>query len=193
MIEGVAVRYHVTAKLAGRPFEEATADVGFGDPFVPEPDLLPGTTLLEFAGIERLTVPTVALEQHIAEKLHAYARTYGKEGSTRVKDLIDLVLAAEYGTPHSGRLRLALQSTFRSRGAHSVLDQLPSPPNDWAVSYRKMAQETGMPLKDALSPMRSGYERVARFLQPILEGTAPEEALWDPATQQWSLRDPSRM
>src|SRR2546428_4156576 len=49
--DGAAVRYHVTAGLAGRRFEEATVDVGFGEPSIPEPELLVGSDLLDFAGI----------------------------------------------------------------------------------------------------------------------------------------------
>ncbi|MBI2403732.1 MAG: hypothetical protein HYV20_13555 [Gemmatimonadetes bacterium] len=35
----------------------------------------------------------IPLARHVAEKVHAYARTYGEgRASTRVKDLVDLVL-----------------------------------------------------------------------------------------------------
>lgn len=75
MTEGAAVRYHITAELAGRPFEEVVVDVGFGDPAVPDPDVLRGPDLLAFADIPPAAVPALPLEQHVAEKLHAYSRT----------------------------------------------------------------------------------------------------------------------
>lgn len=38
----------------------------------------------------------IALEQHIAQKVHAYIATYGpqEQQSTRIKDLIDILLIA---------------------------------------------------------------------------------------------------
>jgi hypothetical protein len=176
MQAGAAARYRMIAELAGRRFDDITVDVGFSDPLVLEPDLVPGVALLEFAGIERLIVPTVALEQHIAEKLHAYTRTYGGGGSTRVKDLVDLVLAGQYDTPHAGRLQLALRGIFKGRGARPIPHHLLTPPDDWAVAYRKLAQEVGLPLGGGASVMRPGYEQVVCFLQPILAGSVPERA-----------------
>jgi hypothetical protein len=52
--------------------------------------------ILAFAGIEPVTVAAIPLELHVAEKLHAYTRTYeGSRLSTRAKDLVDLALIAE--------------------------------------------------------------------------------------------------
>jgi predicted nucleotidyltransferase component of viral defense system len=76
MLEGATVRYHVAAELAGRAFEDVIIDVGFGDPLAAPPDLLHGPDLLSFAGIVPTTIPAVSLDQQIAEKVHAYARTY---------------------------------------------------------------------------------------------------------------------
>ena len=76
MLEGSAVRYHVTAQLAGRTFEDVTVDIGFGDPVVGEPELVLGPELLTFAGIPPTEVPALPLEQHVAEKVHAYTRSY---------------------------------------------------------------------------------------------------------------------
>ncbi len=91
-LEGAAVRYHVAAELAGRPFDDVIVDVGFSDPPLTAADVLRGPNLLGFAGIAPINVPAISLEQHIAEKVHAYTRTYpGQRPSSRVKDLIDLV------------------------------------------------------------------------------------------------------
>jgi hypothetical protein len=61
-------------ELAGRLFEAFPVDVAFSDPVRWLPDRLAGTELLAFAGIERVDVPGLAIEQHVAEKLHAYTR-----------------------------------------------------------------------------------------------------------------------
>ncbi|MBA3416543.1 MAG: nucleotidyl transferase AbiEii/AbiGii toxin family protein [Chloroflexia bacterium] len=44
--EGAAVRYRVKAELAGRRFEHVVVDIGFGDPFPADPDLLTGPDFL---------------------------------------------------------------------------------------------------------------------------------------------------
>jgi Mn-dependent DtxR family transcriptional regulator len=56
----------------------------------------------------------VSLEQHVPEKLHAYTGTFGHDEreSTRVKDLVDLVLISESAEIDAKRLRHALATTF---------------------------------------------------------------------------------
>jgi hypothetical protein len=36
-----------------------------------EPETVTSSRLLDFAGVEALRVPALAIEQHVAEKLHA--------------------------------------------------------------------------------------------------------------------------
>src|SRR5260370_34743843 len=105
-LEGVAVRYRVDASLAGRRFEYVVVDIGFGDPLTRKPDLLSGTGLLEFADVQSPQIPAIPLTQHVAEKVHAYTRSYGLDGrpSTRVKDLGDLVLICTYHRLQAGEL-----------------------------------------------------------------------------------------
>ncbi|MEW6232662.1 MAG: nucleotidyl transferase AbiEii/AbiGii toxin family protein [Chloroflexota bacterium] len=180
-LEGAAVRYHVYAELAGRPFEDVIVDVGFSDPLVSHPDLLRGPDLLSFAGINPIEVPVLPLEQHVAEKVHAYTRSYaGGHLSSRVKDLIDLVLILSNSAFHAGCLRRALHATSDTRGTHTLPTTLPSPPPHWGPAYRKMATEVG------LNPDISvGYGQVAAFLDPILGGTVPDSAHWDSTRRTW--------
>ncbi|MBI2537297.1 MAG: nucleotidyl transferase AbiEii/AbiGii toxin family protein [Gemmatimonadetes bacterium] len=91
--EGAAVRYRVRAELAGRLFEEVILDAGFSHGTLPPADTVRSFDYLEFAGLPLVEVPVIPLARHVAEKVHAYARTYGEgRASTRVKDLVDLVL-----------------------------------------------------------------------------------------------------
>jgi hypothetical protein len=64
VLEGAAVRYRVTASLAGRRFEPVVVDVGFGDPLPAQPDLLPGPGLIAFAEVDLVRFPTLPLDQH---------------------------------------------------------------------------------------------------------------------------------
>ncbi len=179
--EGAAVRYHVTAQLAGRAFEDVTADVGFGDPLPDDPEMLRAPGLLEFADISPAEVPALPLEQHVAEKVHAYTRSYGSgNASTRVKDLIDLVAMSTLFDFQAGRVRQALEVIFSSRATHPLPIAFPSPPPQWSTPYRAMAVETGL---DA--DVSAGYEQARAFLDPVLSGTVADEAHWDLDHRTW--------
>ncbi len=132
VLEGAAVRYHVSSYLAGRRFEELTIDVGFGNLLTAQPERLRGPDLLGFAEVE----------PHVAEKVHAYTRVYaGGRANTRVKDLIDLVLIPLLSPFQAGRLRNSLAETFSARGTHPAPSALPPPPSEWRPGYRQMAAD----------------------------------------------------
>jgi predicted nucleotidyltransferase component of viral defense system len=181
LLEGAAVRYRVSAELAGRRFEDVTVDVGFSDQPVTEPEHLRGSALLSFAGIDANRIPVLRIEPHVAEKLHAYTRQYaGGRPSSRVKDLVDLVLIATFLPIEAGRLKAALQTTFDGRGSHPLPLSLPPPPPDWRAAYAKIAAEVGLDPELAV-----GYEHVKRFLDPLLGGSVSDDARWNPLLQSW--------
>lgn len=178
--EGDAVRYRVRAELGGRLFEEVRADVGFTDPLRWRPERLRGTDLLAFAGIEPAEVPALPLEQQVAEKVHAYTRTYGGgQASSRVKDLVDLVLVKTSMGVEAARLREALEVTFASRGGQPLPAKLPPSPPDWDVAYRRYAEEVGI-----AADVRVGHAEAAALLDPVLSGLA--SGRWDPSHSRWS-------
>ncbi len=67
-----AVRYSATAELAGRRFEQFPVDVALSEHPTAPSERLPIPSLLDFADILPIEMPVIALEQHIAEKVHAY-------------------------------------------------------------------------------------------------------------------------
>lgn len=179
--EGAAVRYHVTAEVAGRPFEEIIVDVGFGDSTVPDPELLRGPDLLAFADIPSVAVPALPLEQHVAEKVHAYSRTYSDgRSSSRVKDLVDLVTISSRFAFSAARLRRTLRDTFEARATHPLPAALAAPPADWAMPYRRMAADS-----DVEADIAAGHERAAALLDGLLAGEVPDAAAWEPLTGRW--------
>ncbi|MBA2294092.1 MAG: nucleotidyl transferase AbiEii/AbiGii toxin family protein [Actinobacteria bacterium] len=112
-----AIRFHVTAELAGRVFDQFVVDVGFADSFSWTPDAIETSDLLSFADIERVRVPALPLPQHVAEKVHAYTRKYGASGreSTRPKNLVDILLIARSEPLNAAALRSAFKVTFAQR------------------------------------------------------------------------------
>lgn len=181
LADGGAVRYHVVAELAGRTFDAFVLDVGFDPPAGVEADLVRGPDLLAFAGIDPVVVPALPLAFAVAEKVHAYTRAYDGRGitSTRVKDLVDLVLIAGEAALHAGRLREALDVTFAGRSTHPLPPRLPVPPAGWRVPYGRMCRDIG------LDPdVGAGVALAAALLDPVPGGRT--EGVWEPRARSWS-------
>jgi hypothetical protein len=178
-----AVRYRVRASLASRRFEDFVVDVGFSAT-IEERDEIDGPDLLVFADLPPIRVPTLPLSLHIAEKVHAYTRWYGEgqRPSTRVKDLVDLVLISTIGDLSAHEVRAALNRTFSSRATHPLPHALPAPPPEWTALYRRLAQSLAIP-----SDAQEGHRTVAAFLDPILAEQLADDARWDTSTRAWIL------
>jgi hypothetical protein len=181
LADGAAVRFHVVAELAGRTFDEFVLDVGFDPPIGVEPDRLHGPELLAFAGIDPVVVRALPLEFAVAEKVHAYTRAYGNRmlASTRVKDLVDLVLIAGEASLDARHLRAALDVTFNHRATHPLPARLPRPEADWRVPYGRMCRDIG------LEPdLGAGQQLAASLVDPVLTGEVVAGS-WDPAARSW--------
>lgn len=175
-----AVRYSVSAELAGRRFEQFPLDVASEESPVLEPEWIRASDTLGFADIDPAEIPVVALEQHLAEKVHAYTGRYGAAGheSSRAKDLIDLVLISDLAEVDVARLWSALEATFDRRDQQLLPPNLPVPPGNWSVAYANLAREVGLPTDLSL-----GHREAASFLDPVLTGTA--QGSWDPGSKRW--------
>ncbi len=176
---GAVVRFRDRAELAGRPFETVLVDIAFSDPRLWTPEYIRGPDLLGFAGIEPVEAPVLRLEQHLAEKIHAYTREYaGGRRSSRVKDLADILLLKAFARLDSARLRRALSETFAARRTHRVPESLPRPPATWRPAYRSLATEVGIE-KD----LNAAFREAAAFVNPALESAPRLE--WDPKCGEW--------
>lgn len=179
--EGMAYdgqRFRVEARLGdkiyGQPFG---VDVAFADALAGEVELIDGSALLSFAGIEPARFRVYPLETHIAEKLHAYTLPRERENS-RLKDLPDIALLAMVRGIDGATLRAALHNTFTHRATHELPSQLPEPPRSWEPRYALLAREDALPWKT----LASLYEATVSFLDPVLRGDGDR---WDPNTWAW--------
>lgn len=178
--DGGSYRFRVSASLAARPFETFLLDVGFRPDDEIATETLRTDGLLGFAGIEPVEVEAVPLEQQVAEKLHAYTRTYeGRRTSTRTKDLVDLALIAELSTLDAAALHREIETIFNLRKTHAAPGALPPPPADWAVPFRRLAEEVGVPAE-----LRAGHRDAAALLDPIL-GDEAIAGQWEPTQGRW--------
>lgn len=174
-----SLRFSVTARLDGRLFESFHVDVGSGDPVVEPADSLTTPPMLAFAGIRPVTIPCYPLTQHLAEKIHAYVRPRATGESTRVKDLVDILLIAEQMTVDGSALLKAIHATFSAYGTIEPPLSLPSPPATWAVTFKKMSEEVGL----SRTALPAANEAARLFLEPVLRGEV--DGVWSPTDQVW--------
>jgi hypothetical protein len=155
-------RFPVDARLDGRTFVKFHVDLGVGDEVLEPLESVEGEDWLGFAGIPAVVVPALSVEQHWAEKFHAYTRPRETPNS-RVRDLVDLVLILEHEAPATERVRMAVDATFQRRGTHPVPDVVPEPPSGWAKPFTPLAAECGLELT-----LATAHERVEAFWRRIL-------------------------
>ncbi len=133
-----------------------------------------------------MLVPALAVEQHLAEKLHAYSRVYsGAQPSSRVKNLVDVVVIARTTSVDGDRLTEAVTSIFERRGTHQVPPRLPAPPSDWARPWSVLVDH--LPADPELS---AGADAATAFWDPVLAGTVAGQR-WEPGAAEWRSQNRS--
>lgn len=161
----LAVRFTLESSIAGRRFEPLQVDVTVAtpDPWDAQPATRPG--LLSMLGLAPIDVLLIPIERQVAEKLHAYTRTYRGGGTTRGRDLVDLLLIHTHTTIDAEQLARAIRHTFERRATHPVPSALPAPPRELAVSYRRAASPVGV-----TTTLEEAHRQLADWIDPILQG-----------------------
>jgi len=154
-------RASIDCRLNGRTFDRVTVDVVARTSEVERVERvrLPGT--LSFAGVPTIEIVAVDLNQHFAEKLHAMVRDYGERQSSRVKDLVDLVLFIETGLEATTDLRQVVGALFLARGSNQLIE-IPDPPVGWDVRYAELADEIKLTVRtidEAMALLREFWSR----------------------------------
>lgn len=175
----LATRFRLECSVGGVRFEVLQVDVTLAPPGVWEVERAQRPGLLASLGLGPIEVLLVPLERQVAEKLHAYTRTYGEgRGSTRVRDLVDFLLIRTFERVDAQRLRDAIQRTFEHRATHPVPGRVPPPPGDWQRAYRVEAERVGI-----TSEVTEAHRLVGAWLDVVLGETA--EGTWNPEQGIW--------
>lgn len=139
-------RFSIDARLAGRTFDRVRLDV-----VGRVAETWGGTEIVGLAApvtglnLGEAQVVAVNVAQHAAEKFHALCRTYaGARPSTRVKDLVDIVLMIEAGMLPDPRLADRLRAVFAARDGRDPPHDLPEPPASWARDYAVLTADLGV-------------------------------------------------
>lgn len=139
-----AWRLRVDALVDRAHFQTVTVDlVGQVDEVVGATERLLIACPVALPGCDEVVIDAVDVYQHAAEKYHAYARIYAQERpSSRVKDLVDLVLLIEAGLlVDDTRLRERLDRVHTTRDGTPPPAQLASPPQFWDGPFSAMAED----------------------------------------------------
>jgi hypothetical protein len=174
------LRYPIMVTLDGREFERLQLDVNFV-PDDPRPlEYVRLRDVLGFAGIEPPEVPIVPVAQHLAEKLHAYARHYG-QSSSRPRDLFDmLVIALHLPLPPAGALVSACHETFDLRRTPWP-PSLHAPPPDWQRTWAAYTVDYDIPWSD----LTAAGDALEGLVRPLLDGTLDDSSTWDAEDWRW--------
>jgi hypothetical protein len=176
---GGSYRFQIRSLLDERLFEQFHLDVGVGDPLFESPEVVTMLEVLAFADIPPVRFRCYPVSQHLAEKVHAYTLPRKSSPSSRVKDLVDILLLAHAGVPDNLTLHRAMQMTFDARQTHTLPDRLPAPPSNWDAPFRRLIGDTGL----AFTSLQEGWEAASLFLQPAL--TPESRSVWHPERWQW--------
>lgn len=179
-LPGNTWRFTVAARLDSRMFEHFHIDAGLGDPILEPAEMLMTPPLMAFAGIVPVAIPCYPLSQHLAEKIHAYARPQTRSENTRVKDLVDILLIASFTTLTAQALWAAIQATFAAQMSGVPPALLPDPPSAWSAKYRILAEDCELAAKS----LAQGMVQARAFVNPVLSGVA--QGRWHPEIGTWS-------
>jgi Nucleotidyl transferase AbiEii toxin, Type IV TA system len=182
-------RIHVVAYLGAR-YASFHVDVVVGTAMTGTPQAGPPLVQLHIPGLLRPDYRLFPLPDHIADKLCAITEVHnrldGPHASTRVKDLVDLVLIAGTQRVDAAALSLAIRVGTAHRG-------LPLPRRFtvpdlelWRRGYPARAKEAAIAVPDFETAVRT----VGALLNPILDGTAL--GTWNPDTARWDQSPVSR-
>ena len=134
-------RFSVQASLAGRQFDALRLDVAPRREELEPTERVTLASRLSFAGIKARSVELIDVNRHAAEKVHAFTRTYGDRPSSRVRDVVDLVLLIENELLDIDRTIEALHAVFAQRATHGLPQVLPDPPSFWIDQYASLVAE----------------------------------------------------
>lgn len=91
------------------------------------------------------------------------------------------MLIGETQELRAGKVRLAIDHTFGSRGSGPLPTRLEAPPAAWAVPYRELARSV------SLDPdIGAGHTFATAMIEPLLGDGLDPKARWDTSTRLWA-------
>lgn len=152
------LRCRIAGQIDGRLFETVPLAVRTRETDPGGFDDLEGSHLLDFAGIRPPRIRVLPLEDHFAEKVHAYTRP-GARPHERVRDLVDMYALIELGTSGGSVTKDTLRRVYWHRKAEEIPAFLVMPPEEWRNGFSLLARSVaGVP-----EDMTIAFEKIAAF------------------------------
>ena len=153
-------RFPVTAKVDGRLFIRFHLDVGFDNILLEPLESIKGEDWLGFAKLHTKSIPVLSIEQHFAEKIHAYTLPRKGQLNSRVKDLIDMLLLVRTKRIKTKKLKKVIKRIFEHRGSHKIPDKLQAPPTEWEMPFSVLAKDCLLSIT-----LENSFKEIISFLK----------------------------
>lgn len=143
-------------------------------------------SVLDLRGLEAPTVRLYPVVDHVADKLCATQATYGANGdraSSRVRDLVDLVVLAGSQDVDGAALITAVNGEWVHRGLPGV--PVFAPPPAWERQYPPLARK--VPACAGATSFPDAVALVGAFLAPALDGSSAGRR-WVASERAWRHR-----
>ncbi|APF40718.1 nucleotidyl transferase AbiEii/AbiGii toxin family protein [Neomicrococcus aestuarii] len=122
----------------------------------------------------------------MADKICATMTVYNGRNSSRVKDLVDLVVFATTQRIDGTSLSVAIDSERRRRRMDSFEEFVV--PSDWGAGYAKFTKSVRQ--LHAYESFELAVDLVSRLIDPALQGIA-NGSVWQPNSLRWVPENPS--
>jgi len=173
-------RYSINALLDGRSFEQYHIDVGVKDTLIEPPEMIKMHSYLDFANITGTIAPCYSINQQIAEKFHALTRVYHSGESSRVKDVIDILLLASESKLAFDKLRDAVFITFENRNTHAIPSSIFGLNSSHQKAFSRLSAQVGL----RINKIQEANAALDALFNPIVLNKKKKE--WDPKKFEWS-------
>ncbi|MGB3911727.1 MAG: nucleotidyl transferase AbiEii/AbiGii toxin family protein [Pseudolysinimonas sp.] len=120
------------------------------------------------------------LGDHLADKVCAIHELHNDNPSTRVRDLVDVLVYAATESVDGAALRVAIASEALHRGMGPIITF--APPSTWAGQFAKVARDAE-PIIGRPS-FAEAVESAAAFIQPAL--ARDHSGTWSPTDSSWN-------
>ena len=154
-------RFTVEAHIDGKLFSKFTLDVGIGDIWL-DSDIIELKNFMPGI-LSPGKVKVISLEQHCAEKIHAYTLPRDNFNS-RVKDLVDLYLIFNLEDINIDKLKNSLEKTFSRRDTHKLPELLQNPHPLWKERFERLIENFDLEtdIDSAFSLVNDFYKKVIK-------------------------------
>ncbi len=180
-----ALRAPVVAYLGATRYAEFPVDLVVDVAMTGAPETVEPLLPVDIPGLVRVPYRAYPLVDHIADKLCALIETHPRadgtlEGSTRYRDLADIVVFAHTSEPDAASLDAAIRSEVGRRGLALPAQLVVSGAAGWRAGYARVARDVpGLAERD----LAAATATASSFLDPVLAGRA--RGRWSRSRLAW--------